>query len=273
VDDIGNESEEEWSKEMNEDVENGVKTLRDKTVETEFGKLVRTTGVTNESSSTKTETTYAGLSSPGEEAVILMDKVKTYLFSGDLSEASWLPWEKHKSTDYKTLERKAKIKAIQAELGIQSDGNDVPMTLRQKVMYSSSDQLNLIHYMHHPNSNPNADPNYSPNSNSNLQIVLTTHFLTLLIKLYFGTVEAKLEYKLSKVRRETASIIEKMEGLKDSESAYKDMHLIRSFVYECLSPFKRFILVMNIETFCGDLRQKPSWVMYIITWIFTTGKR
>jgi hypothetical protein len=56
------------------------------------------------------------------------------------------------------------------------------------------------------------------------------------------------------------------------ESDLKDMKLIRSFIFECLSPFKRFTLAMNVEAFDGELREKPSWIVFILTWIFVTGE-
>jgi hypothetical protein len=63
-----------------------------------------------------------------------------------------------------------------------------------------------------------------------------------------------------------------MEELAVSESDLKDMKLMRSFIFECLSPFKRYTLAMNVEAFQGELREKPSWIAYVLTWIFVTGE-
>jgi hypothetical protein len=215
------ERKERGENEMKNDIENGAQILRDATFTTEFGLLIQMTGDKNIGTTTTPQTAYIDFASPTEEATILIDKVNKYLFSGELSEDGWLPWELHKATDYKTLMRTSKIDAIEIYLGIQADGNNVPLTLRQK--------------------------------------------------LFFGTADAKLAYKLRKVRKGTEFIIEEVDAYTVAEVELKDMRLIRSFIFECLSPFKRFTLAMNISAY--DLgSSKPYWIAYIVTWSFVTGK-
>jgi hypothetical protein len=140
VDDLGDKKEgkeEGEGKERKEEEEvkresetKGAKALREEIFRTEFGQLVKMTGVINMNSATKARNNYDDLASPKEEAKMLIDKVNDYIFSGDL-EDSWLPWELHKSTDYKTLERIAKINSIETYLGNASGlGVGVKVTVK-----------------------------------------------------------------------------------------------------------------------------------------------
>ena len=147
----------------------------------------------------------------------MMDRVQSYLFASDM-EDQCLPWEVLNSTDFRSKERSAKIKAIEEHLGVFPDGTHVPLTLRQK--------------------------------------------------LYFDSPLLKLEFKISKVRQASTEIVKDIKSFESWEEDVKNTRLIRHFILECLSPFKRYTL----EAFNTRYDQYPSarrtWVAYIFAWIF-----
>jgi hypothetical protein len=92
--------------------------------------------------------------------------------------------------------------------------------------------------------------------------------LTLRQRLVFKTPLKKLEYKLEKVRLKSKEIIEEIDSLKPWESDMKDKKLMRFFILECLGPFKRFTLEQSNRSYDSSTARRPSWTMYIISWIF-----
>ena len=148
---------------------------------------------------------------------MILDRVHAFLFVGDV-ENYWLPWEALKSTDHRSKERGAKIKAIEDYLGVFPDGNFLPLSFRQRVL--------------------------------------------------FGTPLKKLEFKLGKVRGKTREIVEAIETFRPWEEDVKDTRLIKYFILECLSPFKRHSLKVNSAGFEDVTGKRPSWFIYILSWIF-----
>ena len=99
----------------------------------------------------------------------------------------------------------------------------------------------------------------------------TTVPLTLRQRFVFGTSLNKLVFKIAKVRKEAKVIIEDITAYKPWEADIKDTRLIRCFVLECLSPFKRFTLQATNEAYNEEVFEKVSWPVYIASWIFVTG--
>ena len=157
----------------------------------------------------------ADYTSASEEASVILSRVHAFLFVGDV-ENHWLPWRVLRGTSNRTLERGAKINAIEDYLGMFPDGNFLPLTLRQR--------------------------------------------------LFFGTPMKKLVYKLEKVRRKSADITKSIKTFKPWEDDAKDTRLIKYFILECLSPFKRYTLEKNSAGYDDVSSWKPSWFMYIAAW-------
>jgi hypothetical protein len=95
--------------------------------------------------------------------------------------------------------------------------------------------------------------------------------LTMKQKLLFGDPVNKLVYKMEKVRKKANKLIEDVTSYKHWEVDVKDTALIRHFILECLCPFKRHALSLNIEAYEAFRAEKPSWPVYIISWIFISG--
>jgi hypothetical protein len=92
--------------------------------------------------------------------------------------------------------------------------------------------------------------------------------LTLRQKIIFRNSDSRLQHKLSVVRKKTKKVIERLNESEEWETDLKDTQLIRSFVVECLSPFRR--VAFNFAQ-SEDFRDKPSWFFYIFSWTFITG--
>ena len=95
--------------------------------------------------------------------------------------------------------------------------------------------------------------------------------LTLRQHVTFGTPLAKLQYKISKARRQSNDVIQKVNDKRHANDDEKDIALLREFILECLSPFKRFTLER-----CNSAFDKPSaspicWLFYILSWLFVSG--
>lgn len=86
--------------------------------------------------------------------------------------------------------------------------------------------------------------------------------------LSFGTPHAKLTYKMAKVHLQTKVIIDELETHKPWEVDEKDMKLIRFFIIECLSPFKRYTLRINNQAYDKSRAKKSTWPVYITSWVF-----
>ena len=114
-----------------------------------------------------------------------------------------------------------KIKEIEEQLGIFSDGNLVPLTLRQKHFFKDS--------------------------------------------------LSKLIYKVQKVRRDCREIVEVIESFQPWEHDIKNTRLIRHFILDCLSPFKRMTLELTNATYDEYPTGRSSWFAYIASWIFISG--
>jgi hypothetical protein len=95
--------------------------------------------------------------------------------------------------------------------------------------------------------------------------------LTMRQKFLFGDHLKKLVYKVDKVRKKADKLIEEVESYKEWEADIKDTILIRHFILECLCPFKRHALSLNIEAYEVFRAEKASWPVYITAWIIITG--
>ena len=95
--------------------------------------------------------------------------------------------------------------------------------------------------------------------------------LTMKQKFLFRNPLNKLVYKMEKVRKHSNKLIEDVILYKHWEGDIKDTTLIRHFILECLCPFKRHALSLNIEAYEAFRAEKPSWPVYIISWIFISG--
>ena len=150
-----------------------------------------------------------------------MNQVHSFLFVADVNHY-WLPWEALQGDEnHKATERETKIKAIEDYIGVFPDGNFQPLTLRQR--------------------------------------------------LFFSTPMKKLEYKLLKVRNKTKKIVSAVGTFRTWEEDMKDSKLIKYFILECLSPFKRHALEVNSRGYEAVSASKPSWPMYIFAWMFVVG--
>jgi hypothetical protein len=149
---------------------------------------------------------------------VILDQVHSFLFVADV-ENYWLPWEALQGDEnHKATERETKIKAIEDYIGVFPDGNFQPLTLRQR--------------------------------------------------LFFSTPLKRLEYKLSKVRIQSKQIIAAVGTFRKWEEDMKDSKLIKYFILECLSPFKRHALEVNSRGYEAVSARKPSWFMYFFAWAF-----
>lgn len=95
--------------------------------------------------------------------------------------------------------------------------------------------------------------------------------LTARQRLAFRTPEKKLEFKVEKARKRTKEIIEYITHLTPWEEDTKDIALLREFVLECLSPFKRQTLLINntLHDEAPDIRL--TWPVYLLSWLFVSG--
>ena len=90
--------------------------------------------------------------------------------------------------------------------------------------------------------------------------------LTFRQQLFFKDSISKLEYKITKMRREADEIVEIIEGFYPWEDNIKNTRLIRHFIIECLSPFKRHTLECTNSTYDEYPGGKSSWPAYIASW-------
>ena len=95
--------------------------------------------------------------------------------------------------------------------------------------------------------------------------------LTLRQKYFFKDSLSKLIYKVQKVRRDCREIVEVIESFHPWEHDIKNTRLIRHFILECLSPFKRKTLEFTNATYDEYPTGRPSWSTYIGSWIFISG--
>jgi hypothetical protein len=95
--------------------------------------------------------------------------------------------------------------------------------------------------------------------------------LTIRQRLLFGTPLKRLTFKITKVHQKCENIIKEMKQYKPWESDIKDTKLIRHFILECLSPFKRFALRVNSTAYDINLAKHSTWTVYILSWVFVTA--
>ena len=95
--------------------------------------------------------------------------------------------------------------------------------------------------------------------------------LTLRQKHFFKDSLSKLIYKVQKVRRDCQEIVEAIESFRSWEHDTKNTRLIRHFILECLSPFKRKTLEFTNATYDEYPTGRSSWSTYIGSWIFISG--
>jgi hypothetical protein len=95
--------------------------------------------------------------------------------------------------------------------------------------------------------------------------------LTLRQRLFFASPLKKLEYKIAKVRKLSDEVVELVSTLETSTEDAKDIALLREFILECLSPFKRHSLVVNNHAYDEAAARRVSWPVYITSWIIITG--
>lgn len=95
--------------------------------------------------------------------------------------------------------------------------------------------------------------------------------LTIRQRLLFGTPLKRLKFKITKVHQKCENIIKEMKQYKPWESDIKDTKLIRHFILECLSPFKRFALRVNSTAYDINLAKHSTWTVYILSWVFVTA--
>jgi hypothetical protein len=95
--------------------------------------------------------------------------------------------------------------------------------------------------------------------------------LTFKQRLFFGTPMAKLEYKINKARKRTKEVVEAVGSLQSTDDDGRDIALLREFILECLSPFKRYALKVNNSAYDEATIRNVSWPVYIVAWSFVTG--
>ena len=95
--------------------------------------------------------------------------------------------------------------------------------------------------------------------------------LTLRQRIFFKDSLSKLTYKISKVRRDCREIVEVIESFQPWELDVKNTRLIRHFILECLSPFKRHALETSNATYDQYRSDQSSWLHYILVWCLITG--
>ena len=87
----------------------------------------------------------------------------------------------------------------------------------------------------------------------------------------FGTAMNKLEYKIKKVRKKSEEVVRMVNSNDTGEQDAKDIRLLREFILECLSPFKRHTLEVNNRMYDDLGTGRVSWLVYIFAWFFITG--
>lgn len=95
--------------------------------------------------------------------------------------------------------------------------------------------------------------------------------LTFRQKIFFGSPLAKLEYKIKKARENCVRIIHRIRVLNSPEDDMEDVTLLREFILECLSPFKRYTLKANNKAYDGIADRTVHWAVYVTAWIFVSG--
>ena len=95
--------------------------------------------------------------------------------------------------------------------------------------------------------------------------------LTCRQRLMFRSPTAKLVFKVSKVHQKAKEIVKEMSALRATDVDVKDAKLIKHFIVECVSPFKRRALNVNNAAFSVIEGERPSWLVYTASWTFISG--
>lgn len=95
--------------------------------------------------------------------------------------------------------------------------------------------------------------------------------LTVLQNLYFKNPLSKLCFKIRKVRQGCREIVDVIESFHPWEQDVKNTRLIRHFIIECLSPFKRRTLEVTNAKNDEYPSGRSSWPLYIGSRIFISG--
>lgn len=95
--------------------------------------------------------------------------------------------------------------------------------------------------------------------------------LTFRQRLVFGSPIAKLESKIDKARKRAKQVVKAIRSLENTDDDGRDIALLREFILECLSPFKRYALKANNKAHDDASVRDVSWPVYIIAWAFVTG--
>ena len=82
---------------------------------------------------------------------------------------------------------------------------------------------------------------------------------------------SKLTRKIKKVRHDSREIVRVINSFNPWEHDVKDTRLIRHFILECLSPFKRKTLEFTNATYDECPTSQSSWFTYIASWILIYG--
>ena len=95
--------------------------------------------------------------------------------------------------------------------------------------------------------------------------------LTCRQRLMFRTPVSKLVFKAGKVHKKSKDIVKEISELRTTDVEEKDSKLIKHFILECVSPFKRHALKVNNAAFNVNMGDRPSWLVYIASWAFISG--
>lgn len=95
--------------------------------------------------------------------------------------------------------------------------------------------------------------------------------LTCRQRLLFRTPTAKLAFKAGKVHQKSKEIVKEISRLRTTDVGEKDAKLIKHFILECVSPFKRHALRTNNAAFNVNFSDRPSWPVYLASWSFISG--
>ena len=95
--------------------------------------------------------------------------------------------------------------------------------------------------------------------------------LTFRQRLFFSSPLKKLEYKIAKVRKQSAKVVRRVSHIETSLEDTRDIALLREFILECLCPFKRQSLMVNNHAYDEAATRRVSWPVYIAAWTVITS--
>ena len=95
--------------------------------------------------------------------------------------------------------------------------------------------------------------------------------LTTRQRILFRNPISKLTYKIGKAHQRGKEIVRVVTSYRPWEDDDKNTQLIRCFIIECLSPFKRKTLEATNMLYDDCPADRSSWPVYIAAWIFISG--